>query len=79
MRMQIIEDGIKKFGSVAKFQYELARAGIIISATGLTNILKRKNESIKFPMLCAIVDVVYDGDWPKVVRIIEREFKVKNK
>jgi len=77
MRMQIVEDGINKFGGIANLQFELARNGIRISITGLSNIVKRKNESIKFDMLCALVEIVYGGDWAKTGRVIEREFKKK--
>lgn len=65
MRVKILTDGIAKCGSISALHRELIRAGASISLAALSRAQIRGNESVKFDVLLALVEVVYENDWIK--------------
>jgi hypothetical protein len=73
MQMRILDDSISKFGSLPELQRQLARRGVDISHTALFNAHKGKTRTLRFDVLSALVDLVYNGDWGKAGKAIKSE------
>lgn len=73
MQMKIVQDGVRKFGTVSKLQKALIRQGVDISHTGLNDAYKGKTRTLRFDILTALVYLVYSGDWVKAGKAIEAD------
>lgn len=73
MQMKVVQDGVKKFGSVSKLQKALIRQGVDISHTALNASFKGETRTLRFDILTALVYLVYSGDWTKAGKAIEAD------
>lgn len=73
--VKILEDAVKKYGSIPDLQRALLRdANIEISHTALYNALSGTSGSIKPVVITAICHMVYNGDWTKCGKALDSDF-----
>lgn len=72
--VKILEDAVKKYGSIPDFQRALAREGVDITLTALYNAQKGIAKSLKPDVTVAIAYLVYNGDGKEFLKAMSKDF-----
>lgn len=75
--VKILEDALKKYGSVPNLHEALIKVGVRISQTALYNAEKGIIMSFKPEINVALAHLVYNGDGHKFLKALEKDYLPK--